>query len=122
MAPWPAVFAQALLFTVFGTGLWVITAGWGVLAERGAIFFGMGILLGVLRVTSGSLWTCVGFHLGFQVIAQTMLGQNVSAQGNIVLVGILPSFLLAAGIVSKVMPRTVDWKRLEPDSANFGGI
>ncbi len=61
--PWAAVTAQALIFVAFGLSLWVISAEWGVLVERVALFFAMGVVPGIIRHISGSLWVTIGFHL-----------------------------------------------------------
>lgn len=98
LGPWPGAILQALLFAGFGTALWVHTSGWGVLVERGLIFLGMGIVLGCLRVMSGSVWTCVGFHLSFQLMAQTILGANFSAHGPVDAFAVFPPFVLATTI------------------------
>ncbi|MBE3002281.1 CPBP family intramembrane metalloprotease [Nocardiopsis sp. HNM0947] len=74
MAAWIAVAAQAALFGLWGTALWVLSNGWEVLGERAVLFFSMGIVLGCLRVVTGNVWTCIGFHLVFQVTAQAVLG------------------------------------------------
>ncbi|WP_067964612.1 CPBP family intramembrane glutamic endopeptidase [Nocardiopsis trehalosi] len=71
---WAAVVGQAALFTVFGTALWVAAEGWSVLAERGLLFLGMGVVLGCVRAVTGSVWACVGYHLVFQVSAQLVIG------------------------------------------------
>ncbi|MDS2172281.1 CPBP family intramembrane metalloprotease [Nesterenkonia sp. CL21] len=79
MAPWVAVVVQALLFSAFGTVLWVITAGWGVLLERSVMFFAMAVVVGLLRVMSGSIWGPIGFHLAFQVTMQLVLSSHYAA-------------------------------------------
>ena len=73
LSAWLAVVAQAVLFTLWGTGLWVLGNGWEVLAERLPLFFGMGLVLGGIRLVTGNVWACVGFHLAFQVAAQALL-------------------------------------------------
>lgn len=115
MPPWVAVIVQAALFTLLGTALWVVGSGWGVLAERAGIFFGMGIVLGLIRIESRSVWACVGFHLGFQVVAQTLTGSTVSLDGSYVLAIMLPAFVLGTSIVSLLTRETPNWSRIEPD-------
>ncbi|GAA1182645.1 CPBP family intramembrane glutamic endopeptidase [Nesterenkonia xinjiangensis] len=73
VAPWVAAIVQALLFSFFGTALWVISAGWGVFLERSVLFFSMAVVVGLLRVMSGSVWGPIGFHLAFQVTMQLFL-------------------------------------------------
>ncbi|MFK4807648.1 lysostaphin resistance A-like protein [Microbacterium sp. ZW CA_36] len=118
MAPIVAVFVQAALFSLLGTSLWVATSGWGVLLERGALFFAMGAVLGILRVISGSVWNPVGFHLGFQVVAQTLLvhpGIEVSNPGAVTIAGIVPAFVFASTVTLMLTRRRPDWRMPEPD-------
>lgn len=115
VAPWLAALVQAALFALFGTSLWVLTHGWDVLTERGILFLCVGLVLGVIRVVSGSVWTCIGFHLGFQVTAQTLSEPNVITHGPIELFGIAPSFLLGTALVAVTLRRSTNWTRSEPD-------
>lgn len=62
---WFAVVAQAALFTLFGA---VIGAAGSV--DRIILFFTFSIVLGLLRVITGSLWGSIGFHLAFQWVTQ----------------------------------------------------
>ena len=78
MPPWVAVLGQAVLFTAFGTGLWVASEGWDVLPDRGIMFFTVAVVLGLLHIQTGSLWTPIGFHLAFQVMAQSLLNDRRS--------------------------------------------
>ncbi len=68
---WVAVVGQAVLFTLWGT----VLLGW-VDPDRVVLLFTFGTLLGALRVTTGSLWPCLGFHTAFQVGAQYLGGQR----------------------------------------------
>jgi membrane protease YdiL (CAAX protease family) len=118
IAPIAAVFVQAILFAFLGTALWVATTGWEVLFERAGIFLGMGVVLGLLRVISGSVWNPIGFHLGFQVVAQTLLvhpGIDVSNQGVVTISGIIVSFVFATTVTLLVNPRRPNWQVPEPD-------
>lgn len=115
--PWLAGLGQAVLFAAFGTALWVFTSGWDVLVGRGAIFFSMAIVLGLLRIVGGSVWTCVGFHWAFQLTAQTLLGPTVDARGPVEVFGVLPAFVLGTVVVSLVLRRRTNWTRPEADPA-----
>lgn len=120
MAPIVAVFVQAVLFAVLGTTLWVATEGWGVLVERGALFLAMGVVLGALRVISGSVWTPIGFHLGFQVVAQILLTQpgiDVNNPGAVTIAGMIPAFVLATAITAALTRSRPTWRKPEPDGA-----
>lgn len=115
--PWLAALGQAILFALFGTALWVLTSGWGVLVERGAIFLFMAIVLGIIRIVSGSVWTCIGFHWAFQLTAQTLLGPNIEARGPVELFGIVTAFVLGTMVVSLMLRRRANWTRPEVDLA-----
>ncbi|MCY9786050.1 CPBP family intramembrane metalloprotease [Nocardiopsis sp. EMB25] len=118
MPAWLAVLAQAALFALFGTGLWVILNGWGVLAERLPLFLGMGIVLGGIRLVTGNLWACVGFHLVFQTVAQTMLSSGyVEVRGvdAIMSTGFLAPFVFGVPTVMLLSLTTGDWGRRVPD-------
>ncbi|WP_277209437.1 CPBP family intramembrane glutamic endopeptidase [Isoptericola croceus] len=116
-APWVAALGQAVLFTAFGAGLWVASEGWGVLAERGVMFFAVAVVLGLLRVQTGSLWTPIGFHLAFQVVAQSLLGERMSTsnEGGLMLTAIISAFVLATTVTAFLLPREVNWSRPEPE-------
>lgn len=107
---WVAITLQAGLFTFWGTGLWVISDGWGVLIERALLFFSMGIVLGALRHIAGSLWAPIGFHLGFQVTMQLALGTryadiHINSEWLFTLVTTVFAFCTATAIAS------VFWRR-----------
>lgn len=115
LPPWVAAIAQALLFTIFGTALWVATEGWGVLAERGTLFLGMGIVIGLLRIQTGSVWTPIGFHLAFQVLAQSLLSERVDTnnEAGLLLAGMVSAFVLATTVASVLHREKVNWSRPE---------
>ncbi|WP_245746573.1 CPBP family intramembrane glutamic endopeptidase [Nocardia altamirensis] len=60
-----AIPVQAVLFTTWGA---LISTS--LPPERVALFFVFGLVLGALRATTGNLWTCIGFHITFQVPTQ----------------------------------------------------
>lgn len=68
LGPWPAIVTQAVMFAAFA----LLLRGWTGVLDL-SLFLGMGIGLGYLRVTSGSVWTAVGFHAGFQTGSQLVL-------------------------------------------------
>ncbi|MDL5350336.1 type II CAAX endopeptidase family protein [Microbacterium sp. zg-YB36] len=124
MAPIMAVLVQAVLFAIFGTALWVLTAGWGILGERGALFLAIGVVLGILRVNSGSLWNPIGFHLAFQAVAQTLLGHpgiEVSNPGAVTMAGIIPAFVLGGTLTLALTRRRPNWLTPEPDERPTSG-
>lgn len=120
MAPWLAVLVQALAFAAFGTALWVVTAGWGVLLERLVLFFGMGVVTGCIRLIAGSVWATVGWHLAFQVVMQLV----ISSQYLAVTVSNETVFVVATAAVAFATSTTIagflwrgqeNWTRPEPD-------
>lgn len=117
MAPWAAALVQAVLFTVFGVALWVASEGWQVLAERGLLFFGFGVVLGLLRLQTGSVWTPIGFHLAFQVVAQSLLSDRMSTTSSdaLMLSAFVSAFVMASTLVALWSPRAVNWSRPEPE-------
>ncbi|MBD8062421.1 CPBP family intramembrane glutamic endopeptidase [Oceanitalea stevensii] len=120
MAPWLAVLVQALLFMLFGTALWVITEGWGVLLERLVLFLGMGVVVGCIRLISGSVWATVGWHLAFQVVMQLVVsGQylevTVSDETVFVVATAVVAFATSPTVAGFLWPGKENWTRPEPD-------
>ncbi|MEU6698678.1 type II CAAX endopeptidase family protein [Pseudonocardia sp. NPDC046786] len=118
--PWIAVVVQALLFSTFGTALWVINNGWGVLFERSILFFGMAIVAGCVRLIAGSIWASIGFHLAFQVIMQLFLGSHyanihVSNESIFILTTAVVAFCAATTIAGMLWREAPNWTK--PDSA-----
>lgn len=79
LASWSNTLVQAATFTVFAAALgfastWIFD-GRGVLPDmdRLILFYTMGVTLALVRFWRGSVWTCVGFHLAFQTVAQLFL-------------------------------------------------
>lgn len=64
-APVWAALGQAALFTAWGALI-----GDQVSVDRIVLFVLFATLLGALRVVTGSLWSCMGFHTAFQVTVQ----------------------------------------------------
>lgn len=62
---WPAIWAQAALFTLWGT-----INGGETSPARSALFFAFAMTVGLLRSATGSVWAPIGFHLAFQTVAQ----------------------------------------------------
>jgi len=69
---WSIIGVQAVLFV----GAAQLVRGYTGLNSL-ALFLGMGIGLGYLRMVTASVWTSVGFHAAFQTGAQLVLGHNV---------------------------------------------
>lgn len=113
-----ASVGRAALFTLWGTGLWVVGSGREVLAERLPLFLGMGLVLGCIRVVTGNVWACVGFHLAFQVAAQALMGWELfvvedldTVMGTVFL---LP-FVLGVTVAMMLLRDTGSWSGRVPD-------
>ncbi len=122
MAPWRAILVQALIFAAFGTTLWVITNGWGVLLERLVLFFGLGIVTGCIRLISGSVWGSVGFHLAFQVAMQLVLSDRylevtLSSDWAFIAATAVVAFATATTIAGFLWRGRENWTRPEPDTS-----
>ncbi|OLT29724.1 CAAX protease [Nocardiopsis sp. CNR-923] len=118
MPAWLAVLAQAALFALFGSTLWVLSQGWGVLVERLPLFLVMGIVLGCVRVVTGNVWACVGFHLVFQTVAQTLLNSDyMQVQGvdAVTATAFLAPFVFGVPTAMLLTPSAGRWRRREPD-------
>lgn len=120
MPPWLAVVVQTFLFTGFGSVLWMVTAGWEAAAEQAVVFLGMGIVLGCIRVMTGNLWACIGYHVAFQTAAQLLLGDRhavivMDGPGSLELVPFAAAFAIGPAIVALLSPSDVNWRRREPD-------
>ncbi|WP_017607175.1 CPBP family intramembrane glutamic endopeptidase [Nocardiopsis xinjiangensis] len=119
MAAWLAVVAQAALFALFGATLWVLSTGWEVLGERVVLFFSIGIVIGCLRVVTGNVWTCIGFHVVFQVTAQAVLGGQLfqvrGDEGGFVL-ALAGPFVFGVLVAILLSRRDGNWRERVPDS------
>ncbi len=121
LAPWLAVLVQSVLFTAFGTALWVATEGWGVLLDRSLLFLGMGVVTGCVRLISGSVWATVGWHLAFQVVMQLALsGQylavSLSDEGVFLLATAVAAFVASPTIAGLLWRGPQNWSRPEPEA------
>lgn len=119
LAPWVAVLVQAGIFAVFGGLLWGIAAGPEAVPGRLALFFGMAVVLGLLRLMTGSVWTCVGFHLAFQTVAQLLLSDRfaVSDEEPLTFAVFVPPLVLATLVTALLWRAPVNWGTPEPDPA-----
>ncbi|WP_121180989.1 CPBP family intramembrane glutamic endopeptidase [Nocardiopsis sp. Huas11] len=120
MGAWLVVVVQAVLFALWGSAIWVLDSGWEVLAERLPLFLVMGLVLGCLRVLTGSVWACVGFHLVFQTVAQALLnGRYLEVQGADILtvVAFLLPFVLGVPTAMLLARTRGRWTGRVPDPA-----
>ncbi|WP_017572450.1 CPBP family intramembrane glutamic endopeptidase [Nocardiopsis halotolerans] len=119
MSGWLAVLAQAALFTVFGLALWIPEAGWGVLSERLPLFLGMGVVLGCVRLVTGNVWACVGFHVAFQTVAQALLNGDLFTVGDAwgLLIPLVLPFVFGAMLAALFTRDEGTWRGRVPDPA-----
>ncbi|MGW5363215.1 CPBP family intramembrane glutamic endopeptidase [Actinopolymorpha pittospori] len=115
MQPWQAVVAQAALFTLFG---FLVGAARSI--DRILVFFVFALVLGVFRVATGDIWAGIGFHLGFQTVAQLFSGEGAvfetTGLGTLefVALGGLP-FFLGWQAIERLKKDSLDWRTLQPD-------
>lgn len=119
---WSAVIGQAILFS-----LWAVAIGAAPGLERVTIFVFMAIVLGMIRVITGDVWACIGFHLAFQTVQQLFAGQwaddpfAVSDPGilEMIVFGLVP-LSLAILVLELVVRDETDWRAHDPDPAVGG--
>lgn len=97
----------------------VVVDGWSALGDR-PFLVGMGIVLGCIRVITGNLWACVGYHLVFQVVAQLLLSDRwdyltVTGEETLTTVAFGGAFLLSVLITAMLTPQEAEWQRPQPD-------
>lgn len=95
LEPWLAVTIQAALFGSWGVALWLIAAG-GIDVVHTSMFYIMAAVLGMVRIITGSVWTCIGIHLAFQSVAQLLM--NVE-RGHFAIEGVFWLQIIALGMV-----------------------
>ena len=114
---WAAVVGQAILFVVWG-----VIIGAASTADRMLLFLVFSLILGIIRVRTGTVWATIGFHLVFQVVAQVMspseglFAVDDLATLQMVAFGLLP-FGLGVLIVERRHPAPPGWLEREPDPA-----
>ncbi len=92
---WGAIVAQAVLFALWGAALWTLATG-AAAVDRLVMFFLVSIVLGMVRSATGSVWTSIGLHLGFQTVAQLMLNAE---RGFFLVEGVEMLQFVALGVV-----------------------
>lgn len=92
--------------------------------DRIVLFFTFSIVLGVLRVITGSLWASIGFHLAFQWVTQLNAAAvrdglvRIEGQPTLELVAFwfFPIVLGSAVLVAaSVLRGRTGWREREPD-------
>lgn len=100
---WWVVVVQTALFT-----LTVLVLRGGLDPLDLSLFVAMGIVLGYLRMVTGSVWTTIGFHVAFQTGSQLVLTHDVAEFGGpeqyaMLALGAVP-FTVAAVLISILGP------------------
>ncbi|RDE10326.1 CPBP family intramembrane glutamic endopeptidase [Pelagibacterium lacus] len=95
MGHWPAIFAQAALFALWGAVLWSVFSA-AFATDRLVMFFFVALVLGIVRGMTGSVWTTIGLHVGFQTVAQLLLNTQ---RGHFAVEGVETMQLVALGVV-----------------------
>lgn len=113
-----AALAQGVLFGLWGAALWTIGTGTPAL-DRLVLFTAIGVVLGLVRVVTGSVWATIGLHTAFQTVAQLLLNDargHFAVEGGeamqLVALGIMP-FALATTLVGFFYREPVAWKEHE---------
>lgn len=112
---WLAMVGQAVLFV-----LWGLLSGAAGTVDRIVLFLVFSLVLGVIRVRTGTVWTTIGFHLAFQTVAQatspaeTVLAITDPLTLQAVAFGLLP-FAVGPLIVMWAHPAPPEWRAREPD-------
>ncbi len=116
---WLALLMQAALFTLFGAAV-----GAAGTVDRVILFFTFSVVLGILRVVTGNLWTAIGFHLTFQWVTQLYSAAvregtlRVEAQATLDLVvfWLFPIVLGSIALIAATAVRQrTGWRNSEPD-------
>lgn len=115
LQPWLAVTVQAVLFGSWGVALWLITSG-GIDPLHASMFYVMGVVTGMLRKITGSVWACIGMHIAFQATAQLLLNAeraHFAVDGvfwlQVLVLGALP-FGLAPTLAQSFYRQKIDWR------------
>ncbi|RVX46733.1 hypothetical protein EDD27_9634 [Nonomuraea polychroma] len=75
---WTIILGQAAVYTAFGMAL----SGWETVPQ----LLGVAVGLGYVRMLTGSVWACMGFHLAFQTVTQVFAGHPLT----MVVFGVVP--------------------------------
>lgn len=100
---WWVILVQTALFTLVAVAL---RGGLDLLNL--SLFVAMGVVLGYLRMETGSVWTTIGFHVAFQTGSQLVLTHDIvefsgSSAHAMLALGAVP-FTVAAILVSFLAP------------------
>lgn len=100
---WWVIVVQTTLFTLTVLAL---RGGLGLLDL--SLFIAMGVVLGYLRMVTGSVWTTIGFHVAFQTGSQLVLTHDIvtfsgSANHAMLALGAVP-FTVATILIPLLAP------------------
>jgi membrane protease YdiL (CAAX protease family) len=118
---WVAVVGQAVLFVLWG---WI--AGAAATVDRILLFLVFSLILGVIRVRTGTVWATIGFHLAFQTVAQvtgpveTVFGISDIVTLQAVAFGLVP-FALGVLTIERRYRTPPAWRDRETEPHPVGG-
>ncbi|MDQ0165302.1 CPBP family intramembrane glutamic endopeptidase [Bacillus horti] len=111
-----AVIGQAILFVLFAFMIGA-ASDW----SRIIIFFGVGVVIGIVRVVTQNVWSAIGLHLAFQTMQQffTNRGEydiSISSPGLIemMILGIIP-FSFSIVTLQLFIKKQPDWNEVKPE-------
>ncbi|TSB45934.1 CPBP family intramembrane glutamic endopeptidase [Alkalicoccobacillus porphyridii] len=114
---WKAVCFQSGLFLLFALVIGAATS-----IDRMVFFFAIGMVIGLVRVMTGNVWSAVGFHLAFQTCQQMIsnpYNQEIVTDSpaliEVLILGIIP-FSFAIMTLKLFVKEEPDWQRIEPDT------
>lgn len=119
---WAAVVGQAAIFGLWGSILWLMVDGVSDAAGRLVLFIVIAMIIGAIRVVTGDVWACIGFHLAFQTVQQffggTWAGGVVTTSSpetfESIIFGLIP-LALALAVLHILGYRDTDWHVRDPD-------
>lgn len=100
---WFAIVVQAALFTLFAAAVGAIAS-----ANDAGFIAALGIVLGMLRIVSGTVWVPVGFHLAFMTAQQSsasswnLIVWDEPLLARVVLLTMIPFTLVVAVLFDRV--------------------
>lgn len=108
--PWFAILVQAALFTVFAAAVGAVAS-----ANDAGFIAAFGVVLGMLRTVSGTVWVPVGFHLAFMTAQQSsapkwgLMASDEPQLVQVFLLTMIPFTMVIAGLFDRVKraPRAV---------------
>lgn len=121
---WAAVGGQAVLFA-----LWGVAIGAAPTIDRIVFLASIAIIIGVIRVMTGDVWACIGFHLAFQTVQQgfggSWMGDRIVSSSpqtlESIVLGLAP-LVLAPFLLTLFVRDPTDWWGRASDSSGADDI